>query len=88
MCSSTWMLSSRLNSGSHFPGLSGKSCKGAAMLTAPRVDHGLCAIIGRTIGGIVETGEIWIEVVGIDDFEIDEDWVEDVCGDDDWRDDD
>ena len=81
ICSSAWMLRSGLNFGSHFPGLSGKSCKGAAMLTAPGVAHGL-AIIGTTIGGVVETGGVWIEVVGIDDVEIDEDWGEDVCGDD------
>ena len=71
ICSSAWMLRSGLNFGSHFPGLSGKSCKGAAMFTAPGVAHGL-AIIGTTIGGVVEAGGVWIEVVGIDDVEIDD----------------
>ena len=73
ICSSAGMLRSGLNFGSHFPGLSGKSCKGAAMLTDPGVDHGLCTIVGMTIGGIVETGGVWIEVVGMNDVETDED---------------
>ena len=75
------MLRSGLNFGSHFPGLSGKSCKGVGILTTPGVAHGL-AIIVTTIGGVVETGGVWIEVVGIYYVEIDDDWADDDWGDD------
>ena len=71
------MLRSGLNFGSHFPGLSGKSCKGVGMLTAPGVAHGL-AIIRTTIGGVVEVGGVWMEFFGIDDVGIDDDWANDV----------
>ena len=67
------MLRSGLKFGSHFPGLSGKSCKGAGMLTAPGLAHGLCAIIVTIVEGVIEIGGVGTEVVGIDDVEIDDD---------------
>ena len=77
MCSLAGMLMSGLNLGNHFSAWSGKSCKGAGILIAPGLVQGLCAIIVTTVEGVVETGGVWIEVVGIDDVGIEDDWTDD-----------
>ena len=88
ICSSTCIPISGLKFGSHFSGWLGRSCKVAAIFTAPGLVHGLCAscaILVTMVDELEGINGIWVITVEVPEETINV-WVDVVWGDEDWED--